>query len=67
MGGHSSRVGSLSWNSYILSSGSRSGQIIHHDVRQREHTVAVLSSHTQEVSKNHIICLKQEHLYYIFK
>ncbi|KAJ9576586.1 hypothetical protein L9F63_025517, partial [Diploptera punctata] len=36
MGGHSSRVGSLSWNSYILTSGCRSGQIIHHDVRQRD-------------------------------
>jgi cell division cycle protein 20 (cofactor of APC complex) len=51
MGGHSARVGSLSWNSYILSSGSRSGQIIHHDVRQRDHNVAQLSSHTQEVRR----------------
>ncbi|XP_018571898.1 cell division cycle protein 20 homolog [Anoplophora glabripennis] len=49
MEGHSARVGSLSWNSYILSSGCRSGQIIHHDVRQREHGVATLSGHTQEV------------------
>lgn len=49
MEGHSARVGSLSWNSYILSSGCRSGQIIHHDVRQREHSVAILSGHTQEV------------------
>lgn len=49
MEGHSARVGSLSWNSYILSSGCRSGQIIHHDVRQREHGIATLSGHTQEV------------------
>jgi WD40 repeat protein len=51
MGGHSARVGSLSWNSHILSSGSRSGHIHHHDVRQGEHLVAELSSHTQEVRK----------------
>lgn len=49
MEGHSARIGSLAWNSYILSSGSRSGQIIHHDVRQRDHQVATLSGHTQEV------------------
>lgn len=39
MDGHSARVGSLSWNSFIISSGSRDGSIIHHDVRQREHKV----------------------------
>lgn len=50
MDGHSLRVSSLSWNSYILSSGSRSGQIIHHDVRQRDHLVATLSSHSHEVN-----------------
>ncbi|XP_021941984.1 cell division cycle protein 20 homolog [Zootermopsis nevadensis] len=49
MGGHSARVSSLSWNSYILSSGSGSGQIIHDDVRRRDHSVAGFSSHTQEV------------------
>lgn len=49
MEGHSARVSSVSWNSYILSSGSRSGQIIHHDVRQRDHIVSTLSGHTQEV------------------
>ncbi|XP_049799379.1 cell division cycle protein 20 homolog isoform X1 [Schistocerca nitens] len=47
--GHSARVGALSWNSYILSSGSRSGHIIHHDVRVKEHIVATLAGHTQEV------------------
>ncbi|XP_060524341.1 cell division cycle protein 20 homolog [Cylas formicarius] len=49
MNGHSARVASLSWNSFILSSGCRSGKIIHHDVRTREHIVATLSGHTQEV------------------
>ncbi|GLV44001.1 fizzy [Carabus blaptoides fortunei] len=49
MEGHSARVGALSWNSYILSSGCRSGQIIHHDVRQRDHIVASINGHSQEV------------------
>ncbi|XP_053911533.1 cell division cycle protein 20 homolog [Cuculus canorus] len=46
---HVSRVGCLSWNSYILSSGSRSGLIHHHDVRVAEHHVATLAGHTREV------------------
>nr|KAF6330368.1 hypothetical protein mMyoMyo1_012358 [Myotis myotis] len=45
----SARVGSLCWNSYILSSGSRSGHIHHHDVRVAQHHVATLSGHSQEV------------------
>jgi len=49
MSGHSARVGSLSWNSYILSSGSRSGAIHHHDVRVADHHVATLARHQQEV------------------
>ncbi|CAH0553546.1 unnamed protein product [Brassicogethes aeneus] len=49
MEGHSARVGSLSWNSYVCSSGCRSGQIIHHDVRQRDHVISTLSGHNQEV------------------
>lgn len=49
MGGHSARVGSLAWNSYIVSSGSRDGSIIHHDVRQRDHHVGTMVGHTQEV------------------
>lgn len=49
MEGHSGRVASLSWNLYVLSSGSRSGTIIHHDVREREHIVSTLNAHTQEV------------------
>nr|XP_014096792.2 cell division cycle protein 20 homolog [Bactrocera oleae] len=49
MDGHSARVGTLAWNSYLVSSGSRDGSIIHHDVRAREHKVANLNGHTQEV------------------
>lgn len=49
MEGHAGRVGSLSWNSYILSSGSRSGTIVHHDVRDRDHIISTLNAHTQEV------------------
>lgn len=49
MSGHSARVGGLSWNSYIPSSGSRSGAIHHHNVRVANHEVATLARHTQEV------------------
>lgn len=49
MSGHSARVGCLSWNSFILSSGSRSSAIHHHDVRVANHHVATLARHTQEV------------------
>lgn len=49
MTGHAARVGSLAWNSFLVSSGSRDGQIIHHDVRAREHSCGTLSGHTQEV------------------
>ncbi|XP_015188503.1 PREDICTED: cell division cycle protein 20 homolog [Polistes dominula] len=49
MNGHAARVGSLAWNSHILSSGCRGGQIAHHDVRQRQHLISCISAHTQEV------------------
>lgn len=49
MNGHSARVGSLAWNSWLISSGARDGQIINHDVRQREHIVGTLNGHSQEV------------------
>ncbi|XP_046554597.1 cell division cycle protein 20 homolog [Haliotis rubra] len=49
MRSHAARVGSLSWNSYILSSGSRSGSIHHHDVRMAQHHVGSLTGHAQEV------------------
>ncbi|KAH8263094.1 hypothetical protein KR044_004314 [Drosophila immigrans] len=49
MDGHSARVGSLAWHSYLVSSGSRDGTIIHHDVRSREHKLSSLNGHAQEV------------------
>lgn len=49
MTGHAARVGSLSWNNYIISSGSRSGVIHHSDVRVAEHLVGVLNRHIQDV------------------
>ena len=50
---HSARVSSLSWNSYILSSGSRSGHIHHYGVWVAEHHVATLSGHSQKVCELH--------------
>uniref|UniRef100_A0A7N6C3Z7 CDC20/Fizzy WD40 domain-containing protein n=1 Tax=Anabas testudineus TaxID=64144 RepID=A0A7N6C3Z7_ANATE len=49
MASHTARVGSLSWNEHILSSGSRSGQIHHHDVRLPNHHIFTLTGHSQEV------------------
>ncbi|KAL0126868.1 hypothetical protein PUN28_005312 [Cardiocondyla obscurior] len=49
MDGHAARVGSLAWNSHILSSGCRSGKIVHHDVRERNHLISTLNAHAQEV------------------
>lgn len=49
MDGHESRVGSLSWNNHILSSGGRDGLIINHDVRVKEHITQVLKGHNQEI------------------
>ena len=49
MVGHEARVATLSWNNSTLSAGSRSGQIIHHDVRVAQHITAVLSAHNQVI------------------
>ncbi|KAJ3142051.1 ubiquitin-protein transferase activating protein [Physocladia obscura] len=49
MSGHSSRVGVLSWDRHIVSSGCRDGSIWHHDVRVSNHKVGELMGHTQEV------------------
>uniref|UniRef100_A0A8C6AG67 Cell division cycle 20B n=2 Tax=Monodon monoceros TaxID=40151 RepID=A0A8C6AG67_MONMO len=46
--GHLSVVGALSWNNYILSSGSRLGRVYHHDVRAAQHHVGTLH-HKQAV------------------
>jgi cell division cycle protein 20 (cofactor of APC complex) len=49
MRGHRARIGSLSWNRHILSSGSRDTSIFNHDVRVADHHVASLVGHKQEV------------------
>lgn len=49
MKSQTSRVGSLAWNNHILTSGSRSGTIHHHDVRIAQHHVGTLKLHEQEV------------------
>ncbi|XP_057897986.1 cell division cycle protein 20 homolog [Melospiza georgiana] len=49
MTSHCACVGTLSWNSCILSSGAWTGHIHHHDVRVAEHHVAALAGHTHEV------------------
>nr|XP_012312735.1 cell division cycle protein 20 homolog B isoform X3 [Aotus nancymaae] len=46
--GHLSVVGTLSWNHFILSSGSRLGRVYHHDVRVAQHHVGTLC-HKQAV------------------
>ena len=49
MTGHRGRVGSMGWNGYILSTGSRDHHILNRDVRQQEHFMARLTGHRQEV------------------
>lgn len=49
MTGHAARVGVLSWNNHLLSSGCRDGSIHNHDVRVANHRVAELLAHTSEV------------------
>jgi len=43
------RVAAMDWNQHILSTGSRTGEIMNHDVRIREHHIQTLEGHTQEV------------------
>lgn len=47
MTGHGSRVGALGWNQHLLTSGSRTGHLHHHDVRVAQHLVARLHPHSQ--------------------
>lgn len=49
MASHTTRIPSLSWNDYVLSCGSRSGHIHHHDVRVADHHILSLAGHSQEV------------------
>ncbi|KAJ8477492.1 hypothetical protein OPV22_021219 [Ensete ventricosum] len=47
--GHSARVGSLSWNQNVLTSGSYDASIINHDVRSSHHLASRLRAHSEEV------------------
>ena len=49
MSGHTGRVGALTWNEHILTSGSRDRLIYHRDVRSPQHWVKKLTGHKQEV------------------
>ncbi|KAG6084354.1 hypothetical protein E4U30_003213 [Claviceps sp. LM220 group G6] len=49
MTGHTARVGSLAWNSHILTSGSRDRMIYHRDVRAPNQWLHRLVGHKQEV------------------
>eukprot|EP01006_Ploeotia_vitrea_P060181 TRINITY_DN75446_c0_g1_i1.p1 TRINITY_DN75446_c0_g1~~TRINITY_DN75446_c0_g1_i1.p1 ORF type:complete len:495 (-),score=30.89 TRINITY_DN75446_c0_g1_i1:398-1882(-) len=47
--GHAGRVGSLSWNTSIVASGSRDSSVLIHDTRAASSVVATLTGHSQEV------------------
>lgn len=49
MTGHTARVGSLAWNTHILTSGSRDRLIYHRDVRAPDQWLKKLVGHKQEV------------------
>eukprot|EP00033_Pygsuia_biforma_P000303 GCRY01000371.1.p1 GENE.GCRY01000371.1~~GCRY01000371.1.p1 ORF type:complete len:472 (+),score=85.81 GCRY01000371.1:116-1531(+) len=49
MKGHLARVGALSWNNHVLSSGSRDTMIFNHDVRLADHHIGTLQGHSEEV------------------
>eukprot|EP00891_Asterochloris_glomerata_P008369 jgi/Astpho2/8369/fgenesh1_pm.00122_%23_25_t len=49
LGGHRARVGTMSWSSHILSSGSRDRSILQRDVRAREDYVHKFTGHRSEV------------------
>ena len=47
--GHSNRVGAISWNSSILSTGSRDKTILHRDLRVNSPFISRLLGHKQEI------------------
>ncbi|KAJ2723534.1 WD repeat-containing protein slp1 [Coemansia sp. Benny D115] len=49
MSGHQARVGVMSWERHMLSSGCRDGSIWNHDVRVAAHKTAELVAHSGEV------------------
>lgn len=50
-GGHRLRVGSLTWNSHILTTGGMDCKITNNDVRIRSHIVGTYGGHRQEVCR----------------
>ncbi|CAA7395516.1 unnamed protein product [Spirodela intermedia] len=48
-GAHRSRVGALSWNNHILTTGGMDGMVVNNDVRVRSHVVHTYRGHQQEV------------------
>ena len=56
MRGLDSRVASLSWNQWVVSSGARSGDIQHSDVRVAGHCVGRVQGHSQEVGVGSTFC-----------
>ncbi|TYI63938.1 hypothetical protein E1A91_D09G050500v1 [Gossypium mustelinum] len=48
-GCHRSRLGSMAWNSHILTTGGMDGMIVNNDVRIRSHVVKTYRGHRQEV------------------
>lgn len=49
MAGHRARVGVMSWDKHLLSSGCRDGSIWNHDVRIADHKVSEFNNHSAEV------------------
>ena len=43
------RIFSLSWNIYILTTGSKDTNIINHDVRDKNHIINILKGHQNEI------------------
>jgi len=43
------RIAASAWNQHTLSTGSRGGDILNHDVRIQQHVTQTLQGHTQEV------------------
>ncbi|XP_060617473.2 cell division cycle protein 20 homolog B [Anolis sagrei] len=49
MSGHKSVIGAMSWNGYVLSSGSRLGYILHHDIRAQDY-IGIVRQSKQTIS-----------------
>ncbi|KAM7272478.1 hypothetical protein ACFE04_027141 [Oxalis oulophora] len=47
--GHTRRIGTLSWNSHILTSGGKDKCIINHDVRASNSIISRLKAHREEI------------------